>query len=354
MARADDALLPFLRRLGATVSLVALVAVVLLLAWQGARVLLLVFAGVLLAVLLRGMATWVAARTGLSSLRALAVVCVLSTLFVVGLLTFAAASITQQFSELIDQVPQALEQVRTQLAGNPLGERLLAPLESSGGDAPVTPRQVLGVASSTVGAVGTIVLVAFLGLFFAIEPGVYRRGLLHLVPQGPRDRLDEVLVEAGDVLLAWLAGRLFLMAVIGISTWLGLLLLGVPLALALGILAGLLSFIPNLGPVISAVPALLIAATIDPMRAVWVGALYLGLQTVESYVLEPLVVKRTVALPPAANIAFQLLMGTWIGIVGITLATPLLVVLILLVSRLYVEDVLGDDVEGGVSSGSTG
>src|SRR5690606_5023157 len=106
-------------------------AVVLLLAWQAASVLLVVFAGVLLGILLHGMATWVAGRTGWSPTRALALVCVASALFVLALLTFAAASVTLQMSEMLDQLPQAVEQLKTRIAGNPLGERLVGQVESA-------------------------------------------------------------------------------------------------------------------------------------------------------------------------------------------------------------------------------
>lgn len=345
------------RRTLVVVGIAAVTAVVLLLAWQAASVLLVVFAGVLLGILLHGMATWVAGRTGWSPTRALALVCVVSALFVLALLTFAAASVTLQMSEMLDQLPQAVEQLKTRIAGNPLGERLVGQVESAadGGSAgAASPSRVFGIASQAIGGVGTAVLVAFLGIFFAADPGVYRRGLLQLVPPARRARLSDVLDEAGDTLLRWLAGRLLLMAVIGALTWGGLLLLGVPLALALAVIAGLLSFIPNLGPVISAVPAMLMAATVDPMRAVWVAAFYLSLQTAESYLLEPYVVRRAVSLPPATNIAFQLLMGTWLGLAGLTLATPLLALLAVLVTRLYVEDVLGDAGEPAVSRTSRG
>lgn len=343
----------FVPRVLAVVGIVAVATIVLLLAWQAAAVLLTIFAGVLLGILLRGLATWVSARTGLSALPALAVVCVAVALGVVAALTFTAASVSQQLSELLDELPRALEQARSAIAANPLGQRLLVPLESAnGGDGAISPAQVFGAASRTLGAVGTAVLVAFLGLFFAADPDIYRRGLAALLPPSVRPRLIAVLDEAGDTLLRWLAGRLLLMAVIGVLTWLGLLLLGVPLALALAIVAGALSFIPNLGPVLSAVPAMLLAASVEPMLAVWVAVLYLGIQTAESYVLEPLVVRRTVELPPATNIAFQLLMATWLGIPGVTLATPLLALLVVVVSRVYVEDVLGDDADQAVSTSS--
>ncbi len=356
MAHAERAAEGFTGRVVAVVAIAAFAAIVLLLAWQAASVLLVVFAGVLLGILLRGMAGWIAARTGWPQGWSLAAACAASALLMLALLAFAAASIALEVSEMMDRLPQAVEQVKQRLAGNPLGERLVKQAESSaqGADGAAMPARVFGMASQAVGGVGTAVLVAFLGIFFAADPGVYRRGLLRLAPPARRGRLDEVLDEANDTLLRWLAGRLFLMAVIGVLTWVGLLLLGVPLALALAVIAGLLSFIPNLGPVISLVPAMLMAVTVEPMLAVWVAAYYLALQTAESYLLEPFVVRRSVSLPPATNIVFQLLMGTWLGVAGLTLATPLLALLTVFVTRLYIEDVLGDDGGPPVSATSRG
>lgn len=344
---------PFVRRVLTVVAIVTVVTLVVLLAWQAVSVLLTLFAAVLVAVLLRGASDWLAARTGLGPGYALAVVAVGVSLLAALTVGLTAASVSQQFSELIDQLPQAVEQVRGRLEANPLGRRLLAPLDGAGGDAAasVPVSRVLGIASGTIGAFSTVILVFVVGIFFAADPAAYRRGALRLLPPGRRARVEDVLTEAGSTLLRWIIGRLLLMAVIGIGSWLGLLLMGVPLALALGVIAGVLNFIPNIGPIVSAVPAMLLASTVNPMLAVWVAVFYVALQSVESYVLEPFVVRKTVSLPPATNIAFQLLMGTWVGIMGLTLATPLLALLTVIVTRLYVEDVLGDAPSDGGPDG---
>lgn len=169
-----------------------------------------------------------------------------------------------------------------------------------------------------------------------------------MVPKTRRARAAVVMDDTGEVLLRWLVGRLIEMTIIGILTWIGLLLMGVPLALALGLIAGTLSFIPNVGPVLSAIPAMLIASAGNPIMALYVGAFYLGLQAVESYVLEPYIVRKSADLPAALVVTFQLLMGTLMGLMGLTLATPLLAMITVLVERLYIEDVLGDTEDDGV------
>jgi predicted PurR-regulated permease PerM len=148
----------------------------------------------------------------------------------------------------------------------------------------------------------------------------------------------------GRALRWWFVGRLTSMAILGTLTALGLWFLGMKAALLLGVLAGLLSFVPYLGPILSAIPALLIA-TLDPsVSLVSVALLYAGIQFFESYLITPLVQERAVSIPPVVLISAQAIMGVLSGIIGILLATPLAVTTIVLVQTLYVEERLGDDV----------
>jgi predicted PurR-regulated permease PerM len=132
------------------------------------------------------------------------------------------------------------------------------------------------------------------------------------------------------------------MIFIGLLTWIGLSILGVPLALTLGLIAGLLSFIPNFGPILSALPALLLAFIESPRSALYVGGLYILVQLIESNIVTPLIEKETVELPPALTIMFQLSLAVLVGGLGLVLATPLLAVIMVLVQMVYIEDVLGD------------
>jgi predicted PurR-regulated permease PerM len=132
------------------------------------------------------------------------------------------------------------------------------------------------------------------------------------------------------------------MVFIGLLTWLGLYILGVPLSLTLGLLAGLLSFIPNFGPIISALPAILLAFIESPMKAVYVLILFVIVQIIESNIVTPLIERETVELPPALTIIFQLVLAVLIGGLGLVLATPLLAVIMVLIQMVYIEDILGD------------
>ena len=312
-------------------------------AWRGLTALLVTFAGVLLAVLLRSLARGLQRWRRIGDAMALAVVCVGLLLIVGGGAALIAVPLQQQSAELIDALPRAWAQLRDQVAGWPLGQRLLTmvsdpgQLTSTGGGG---AQRVMRMVSNGVSIIGYLVLMLFVGLFMAAEPAVYRRGLLRLFPVRRRPRLEEVLLEAGEGLQRWLLGRAFLMVVIALLTWIGLLTLGIPMALALAVLAGALTFIPNFGPIVSAVPAMLLALLEGPMHVVYVGGLYLGIQTVESYTLEPYVMRKADDLPPALVIAGQLFLGVTLGALGLVLATPLIVVLAVLVRRLYVEDTL--------------
>lgn len=150
-----------------------------------------------------------------------------------------------------------------------------------------------------------------------------------------------MLDALADTLWWWLVGRLISMAVIGVSTWIGLMLLGVPLAFLLGLLAALLTFIPNVGPILAAAPAILLALVQGPRQALWVLGLSVGIQVVETYLLEPIVDPKTIALPPAVTMLAPLSMAVFAGILGNALATPLVAALVVLVTMLYVQDTLG-------------
>jgi predicted PurR-regulated permease PerM len=334
----------YARRVFVTTAIVVGVVAFALLAWRGISALLVTFAGVLLAVLLRSLAQGVQRLRPMGDTAALAVVC-LGLLGLAGGGAFLlAAPLQEQSAELFDALPRAAAQLRDTLATMPLGRRLLSLADGSSEQlssvAGPAAQRVMRVASTTVSIAGSLVLVLFTGLFLAAEPALYRRGLVRLFPIRLRARLDQVLLEAGDGLRRWLLGRAMLMVVIAVATWIGLLALGIPMALALGVLAGVFTFIPNFGPIISAVPAMLLAVLQSPMHVVYVGLLYLAIQTAESYTLEPYVMRKADDLPPALVIAGQLFLGVTLGALGFVLATPLIVVIAIVVDRLYIEGAL--------------
>lgn len=340
-----------LRSRAGPLALTVLAAGLLYVLWQVADVLLIIFAGVLLALFLRGLADLLAAHSRLSRGWSLAVV-------LLGLVGVAAGGawalsgdIAAQVDQLAQDLPRALRSLRETVERYEWGRVLLSLTpEALGSERALAqaPGIVSGTLGTTLGALTNLVIVLFVGLYLAAESDLYAHGILRLVPPGRRRRAAEVLGALRHTLQWWLIGKVVVMALVGVVTFVGLWLLGVPLALTLGLLAGLFDFIPYVGPVLGFVPAILLALTQDTTLALWVGGLYLLVQSVESYVFTPLVQRRAVTLAPALTITCQVVLAVLFGPLGLLLATPLTAVAVVLVKLIYVEDVLGDrmDVQG--------
>jgi predicted PurR-regulated permease PerM len=252
---------------------------------------------------------------------------------------------------LRDELPRSAQRVSDYVSQYGWGRTLLEQLPSFDDarqkvDVSSLLTGVGGFLSTTVGAIGNFFIVILLAIYLASEPRFYIRGLIKLFPKPRRHRATQVVGAVGETLRWWLIGKVASMIFIGLLTWIGLSIIGVDIALTLGLIAGLLSFIPNFGPIVSAIPALLIAFIDRPITAVYVLALYVGVQLIESNIVTPLIERETVELPPALTIVFQLALAVLVGGLGLVLATPLLAVIMVLVQMVYIQDVLGDkDVE---------
>ena len=322
------------------------VVVVLVLLWYAIDVVLLAFVGVLFAILLRAPADWLAERLGWSEGRALALVGILAVaLLVAGAVLFGRGILGQALA-LADRLPEVIEGAKQQLSATELGRRAVGLAEASGlftsGEGAEFLGRGLGLIGSTFGAVANVLIVFFFAVFMAAQPRLYVEGSLYLVAKKKRNRMREVLYEIGNVLRRWLVGQSLLAACVALLTGAGLLFLGAPFPFALAILAGLMEFVPYIGPFLAAVPAILVAVAEGPQLALYVALLFVAIQLVESYVLAPLVQQRAVHLPPAAILFAQVLMGAIVGALGVAVATPLAAAVMVAVGMLYVEDALGD------------
>ncbi|HYH44896.1 MAG TPA: AI-2E family transporter, partial [Thermoanaerobaculia bacterium] len=199
--------------------------------------------------------------------------------------------------------------------------------------------------TSTIAVVAGLLLITFLAIFIGAEPDLYRDGLLHLIPRGARPRATHVLDEVGTTLRRWLVTQLIAMVVIGVVTTLVLWMLGVESALSLGLIAGLLEFIPNVGPVLASLPAIGMAFLDSPQKALWVAIAYILIQFFENHVLIPLLMKHGVDLPPALTVIGAALMAIAFGFLGLLVAVPLIAAVVVAVKMLYVEDVVGEDMD---------
>lgn len=313
-----------------------------------ANVFLLFFAGILLAVFLSGIANFLSRKTFLSRGAALAVTVTGIFLFFAVVSMFAGPRVTDQMALLIARIPEAIQGIKSYLMQSEIGKIIWSNASKpekmlSGGTSFLG--QVTGVFSTTMDFVINFLIIIFMGIYLAVDPKIYIDNAIRLLPKGKRERARNIAEIIGRALGWWLVGRISSMIVVGILTAIGLMIIGMPLALSLGLIAALMSFIPYIGPILSAVPAILVGLAEGPVMALYVVIVYIVVQFLESYFITPLIQKKAVSIPPALLISMQILMGILIGAFGVFLATPLLVTIIVLIQTLYVEDVLHDKIE---------
>jgi predicted PurR-regulated permease PerM len=335
----------FAQRVSITVGITLLFVLLIWLFGVSFDVFLLIVAALLIALPLRAGGKKLHQKFGWNETISLVVVIV----GVLGLLTamiwLLATRISEQIAEFQEQIPTAVANFEQRLASSPTGKQILNSIPDpsqmlQNGSKLLT--QATGLVSSTFGALSTLYGVLFMAAFIVVDPTLYRRGIIWLVPKRGRRRAGEVLDQLDKTLVHWLMGQLFSMTVVGMLTGLGLWLLGVRLAGVLALFAGLISFIPNLGPIIALVPAVLFAFLDGPQQALYVVILYLSVQFIESSLATPMVQKKLIDMPPALVFGSQLVLGSFGGILGLMLATPIVAVLMVLTQMLYVQDVLDD------------
>lgn len=326
-------------------AIVLLFVVLALLAYALAHVLLLIFAAALIAVTLRAIAAplrrWLRLPDRVAVMLALLVL-----VAVIGLAgTLFGASITQDFATLQSQLAAGWLSLDAKIGGSGIGRQLLDGLR----EAAPSARDVASRFGSFVGTLGSavanLIIALFAGVYLALAPATYVEGVALLLPRERHEQAIAALRNAGRALRLWLVGQLVAMLLVGVLTGIGLWLAGVPSALALGLIAGLTEFVPLVGPVAAAIPGLLIALTLGPDTVLYALLVYLVVQQVEGNLITPLIVRRTVAIPPALTLLGVLAAGVLFGSVGVLLAAPLVVVAFVLVKRLYVRETLGHAVD---------
>lgn len=340
----------FVRQVLIVVGIVLFTGLFLSLIYFILDIILLIFAALLLAVFLRGLADFLNKYTRLPEAVSVLLVTVLLLGMLAGAIALLAPDVAEQYRHLRVELPKSLKKVADYISQFSWGKAIIEQMPNSGKlleklsniDYSSLLTQVGGYFSSTVGAIGNFFIVILVAIYLAIEPKFYTNGLTKLFPVTARPRVQEVWAAIGNTLSWWLIGKTLSMLFIGILTWIGLSILGVPLALTLGLIAGLLSFIPNFGPIFSAVPAILLAFIDSPIKALYVLILFVVVQIIESNLVTPFIERRTIELPPALTILSQIALGVLLGGLGLVLATPLLAVIIVLVQMVYVQDVLGD------------
>jgi predicted PurR-regulated permease PerM len=344
-------------------------ASLLLFLWYFAAVLFLIFSGMLLGVALNAMTNMLGHIVRLPHSLRLTIVCLVLAGLLSGVVFLGGATIAQQAAVLSDTIKSQLVGVKAFLdrngidtsyfdIGNPATasaapstsatptaaptHNLPSPgaLASSGG---AIVSQTLKLILGAVSAVGNFFIVLFLGLTFAAQPSVYRKGLLYMAPSRHRDRATAIVDRIGETLERWLIAQIITMAVVFVVTWIGLTIIGIQSSFILGIQAGLLAFIPTVGALVAGLIVVLASLASGWVAAASAFALFLGVHALESYILTPIVQRQALDIPPATLFAFQILLGVVFGIWGISLALPLMAIV-----KVLIDHFKADEAEAGV------
>jgi predicted PurR-regulated permease PerM len=316
----------------------------LAIAWYARYVLLLIFAGILVAIFLQTLSRWLADHSPLGYRPALALVVLLLVAAVLAAATLFGAQMVVQANQLYETLPTSVENVRQQIDNTDWGHFLLHRL-STGGDLfsnVDAVRHVTTTAVTFIDAVIGLVIVFFIGLYGAASPERYVNGVLHLVPLNKRSRANDVIRDVASTVRRWMLGHLTTMVIVGCLTGVGLSLVGIHEALILAALSFFAELIPYVGPIAAAIPGILIGWSQSSTMALYVLGVYCVIHVLEGYLIYPLVMGRAVELPPALTIVGIVFFSLFAGLLGAILATPLTLTVIVLVRLLYVHDYLGD------------
>lgn len=325
-----------------SVVIVLIFSIIVFIAWYAIDVLLLTFAAILLAIFLRTLNHLIQRVIHLpDSLSMSLVIGIIITVFTL-MITLLTPIISEQVKNLSNDIPSAWDKLKHILSST-LNLDSISSLYQQMNVPNLLPQgnnflmHATNLFSTTFGLIGSVLVVIIMGIFLAYDPITYKEGFISLIPSSKQKKTENIIESIANILQWWIIGKMFSMVIIGILTTLGLWFLSIPMALTLGILAAILTFIPNIGPIISAIPAILVAFTQSPLSSIYVIALYIAIQTLESYIITPLIQGKIIALPPALVIFSQLIMGLLTGFLGLSLATPLLAAISVIIKKVYIE-----------------
>ena len=316
----------------------AIVALFIILLWLikvTFNVFLLILAGALIALYFRGLSGLIHRKTKMNNKLSLIIAILGSLLLVVSFFWFAGNKIQQQVAELTKTLPQTIDHFKTQLNNSALGQQVMDRFSSQNMSKASTVVQTFF--KSTFGVLGDMYVVLFLGIFFTASPKTYVDGFIKLMPAKAKEETEDVINKVGNTLTKWLKGQLFAMLIVAVLTAIGLTILGMPMAIALALIAGVLNFIPNFGPLIAMIPAVLVGLMQGVNTALMVAGLYIFIQIIESNLITPQIQKKMINMPPALIIIAQLFMGVLTGGLGLILATPFTALLMVVIQETWIK-----------------
>jgi predicted PurR-regulated permease PerM len=325
----------FSAKIWKTGAVFAFIVVLLLLFKALLSLLLLTLAAVLIAIYFHGCSGLLRRHFHWAPRLSLILSVIVNLILLTALVWLLGARMRQQAVQLADQLPATLEHARHLIGQSTIGNKALQALQASG-DSGKTMKILRRFFSSGFGIVSDLYIVILMAIFFTATPSVYRKGIIRLLPPPAKDKGRELLSRLEVLLKNWLKSQIAGIISIAVLTAIGLLVIGIPLVLPLAIIAGLLNFIPNFGPLIALVPAVLIALTQSPSTALVVALMYTGIQILQSAVEKPLLQKKMMNIPPALTIFAQVAMGLLGGLWGVLLAAPVVAILQTVIGELYV------------------
>ena len=339
----------FIKRTIIAAFVILLIAGAFLLVIYAFHFFLLIFGSVLFAVLLRSGTNFLKEKINMPDGAALGLTTFLFTAIIVAIILLIIPTVSEQLEDIQESIPEAIESLKEDLEEYEWGRQLVEWIDEDAQgmipDEQSLINRATGFFSSAISIISEFLILLVIGIFFAASPKLYQQGMVVLVAPSYRKRMEEVMDTLYLVLRSWLLGKFLTMIFVGIVSLIGLSILGVPMAAALAFIAFLLDFIPTLGPIIAFIPAGLVAFLDGPATALWVAVLYFVIQSIESYVLTPIIFKRTVSISPVMTLASLVLFGILAGPLGIILATPLIAVIQVLIRELYIKDYLENDLD---------
>lgn len=318
--------------------------------WVVRDAVLLAFSAALLAIAVHGLADALMLKTNLPRRAALAIAAFMLLGGFGAVFWIFGAQIAGELSGVFDRLPQAWAQITQTLEANPAGALAVSEIESiasgeSGGSLQGMLSNAGGYALPVASGLTSALLVLFIAGFLTTSAGAFRRGGLLLLPRDIDSRVGEALDASGRALKKWLLGITADMVIIAVLMGGILWALGVPAFIGLALIAGLAQFVPTVGPLVAAIPGVLLAFTVSPMTALWTAIAYFVVSQVEANLIYPLIQQKAASISPALNLIAVLGFGMLLGPLGILLATPILVVISVFVIMLYVQDTLKKDAE---------
>jgi predicted PurR-regulated permease PerM len=318
-----------------TVGIVAVVAILILIARVAFGVLLVALAGCLISVYFHGLGDVIQRKTKWKR-RTCMLISVIGSFIILGfLLWFMGSKIQTQVSDLSDTLPHTINNAKLKLAETPIGRKVLQ--ATSGGASDKLFATAGQFFSTSFGVLGNMYIILFLGIFFTASPSLYKDGMILLIPPDHKDLARKIINRISFSLKGWLKGTMISMVMLSILMPIGLSIMNIPLALVLGLLAGILVIVPNFGSFIAMIPGVLLALTISTDTAIIVALIYIGVQTLVQNIIAPIIQKKMINMPPALTIIGQLVMGVLGGAMGIIMAVPAIAIMMILADEMYVK-----------------